>query len=308
MKPNLSKLDNLGLKKSGTLINFIPSERRQLNTINLENFQYGSDYYVNLPNPVKRKRYIFGDFVSFVEKVNKLHRLILLKKGLKSTVYKFDDEIKRKYKSLEKKNINYFNFSKYIQNIFAEINLNANYYKRNYQSKLNAYKLCLSTKKYISILIMIKIYDYIQIKNNKAIKIQSNIRKFIAVKKFNNLKKEMTEKAVTIQKNVRRFLIKTKYKEELAIIADNINYNKRQKEYDRKVKIMIKKRNAIRIIEAWWEKILEERRQRELEEKIKKMPIDCQKLYRKFILLRKQTKTIKNEFSEFAKEKLGFMP
>ena len=94
----------------------------------------------------------------------------------------------------------------------------------------------------------------------------------------------------------------------MAIIADNINYNKRQKEYDRKVKIMIKKRNAIRIIEAWWEKILEERRQRELEEKIKKMPIDCQKLYRKFILLRKQTKTIKNEFSEFAKKKLGFMP
>jgi hypothetical protein len=68
---------------------------------------------------------------------------------------------------------------------------------------------------------------------------------------------------------------------------------------------MIKKRNGIRIIEAWWEKILEERRQRELEEKIKKMPIDCQKLYRKFILLRKQTKTIKNEFSEFAKEKFS---
>ncbi len=276
--------------------------------MNFADSQLKNDYYINLPNPRKKKRYIFGDFVSFAERVNKLHRLILLKRGLKTTLYKFDDEINRKYKSIKKNNINYFNITQYIHNIFAEINLNVKYYERNYQGKLNIYKLCLSTKKFISLLIMKKIYTYINFRNNKAIIIQSNIRKIIARKKYNDFKKEINEKAVVIQKNVRRFLIKRKYKEELMIIADNINYIKSQKEYDRKVKIMLKKRDAIRVIETWWEKILEERKQKELEEKIKKMPLDCQKLYRKFILLRKQTKTIKNEFSEFAKEKFGFVP
>ena len=71
---------------------------------------------------------------------------------------------------------------------------------------------------------------------------------------------------------------------------------------------MIKKRDAVRVIESWWEKILEERKQKELEEKIKKMPKDCQHLYRQFVKLRKQTKTIKNEFNEFAKDKVGFVP
>ena len=62
------------------------------------------------------------------------------------TTYKFDNEIKNKYKSLSKNNIYNFNFSKHIQNIFSEINFNFNYYERNYQGKLNIYKLCLLTK------------------------------------------------------------------------------------------------------------------------------------------------------------------
>ena len=53
--------------------------------------------------PNKKRRYIFGDFVSFVQKVNALHRFILLKRGIKLTTYKFDNEIKNKYKSLKKK-------------------------------------------------------------------------------------------------------------------------------------------------------------------------------------------------------------
>ena len=125
--------------------------------MNFADSQLKNDYYINLPNPRKKKRYIFGDFVSFAERVNKLHRLILLKRGLKTTLYKFDDEIKRKYKSIKKNNINYFNITQYIHNIFAEINLNVKYYERNYQGKLNIYKLCLSTKKFISLLIMKKI-------------------------------------------------------------------------------------------------------------------------------------------------------
>ena len=66
---------------------------------------------------------------------------------------------------------------------------------------------------------------------------------------------------------------------------------------------MIKKRNAIRIIETWWEQILEERKRKELEAQIKKMPKDCQKLYRQFIRLGKQTKNIKILLIKIKKKK-----
>ena len=118
----------------------------------------------------------------------------------------------------------------------------------------------------------------------------------------------MNIKSIIIQKNFRGFLIRTKNKDKLVYIIDIISFNKKQKEYEKQVKIMIKKRDAIRVIEKWWEKILEERKQKELEEKIKKMPKDCQHLYRQFVKLRKQTKYIKNEFNEFAKDKYGFIP
>ena len=261
-----------------------------------------------MPVPEKKPRYIFGDFVSFVRKVNTLHRLILIKKSINLTTYKFDNEIKNKYKSLKKNNIYNFNFAKHISNIFAEINFNFNYYQRNYQGKLNIYKLCLLIKKYLFLFIIKKINLFINNKNKKVIKIQSNIRRLLLTKKFNTFKKEINNKAILIQKNIKGFLIRKKYKENLVYIIDIIQFAKRQKEYEKNVKIMIKKRDAIRVIESWWEKILEERKQKELEEKIKKMPKDCQHLYRQFVKLRKQTKTIKNEFNEFAKDKVGFVP
>ena len=155
---------------------------------------------------------------------------------------------------------------------------------------------------------MKKINVYIDNKNKKIIKIQSNIRRLILNKKYKDLKKEMNIKAILIQKYIRGFLIRKKNKDKLVYIIDIISFNKKQKEYEKQVKIMIKKRDAIRVIEKWWEKILEERKQKELEEKIKKMPKDCQHLYRQFVKLRKQTKYIKNEFNEFAKEKHGFIP
>lgn len=240
--------------------------------------------------------------------MNKLHRLILLKKGLKQTTAKFDEEIKIKYKTLEKNNIHNFNFAKHIMSIFAEVNFNINYYERNYQRKLNIYKLCKLTKKYILSYAIRKMFLFIQAKINKAIIIQSNVRRLIICKKFNALKKEMNIKSIVIQKYVRGFILRKKKEEDLKYILDNIDFNKRQKEYDRKVKIMIKKRNAIRVIEEWWEKILEERKQKELEEKIKKMPKDCQRLYRQFRKLRKQTKSLKNEFNEFTRGKFKFGP
>ena len=186
--------------------------------------------------------------------------------------------------------------------------MNFNYYERNYQGKLNISKLCLLVKKYLLLLIIKKINIYIGIKNNKIIKIQSNIRRLILNKKYKTIKKEMNKKAILIQKNVRGFLVRKKNKDKLLYIIDKINFNKKQKDYQKKVKIMIKKREAIRVIEIWWEKILEERRQKELEDKIKKMPKDCQHLYRQFVKLRKQTKFIKNEFNEFTKDKYGFIP
>lgn len=240
--------------------------------------------------------------------MNRLHRFILLKKGLTQTTTKFDEEIKYKYQSLKTNNINNFNFSKHIISIFAEVIFNINYYKRNYQRKLNIYKLCKLTKKYILSYIIKKIFIYIQAKINKAIIIQSNIRRLIIFKKFNALKKDMNFKAIIIQKKVRGFILRKKKEEDLKYILEKIDFNKRQKEYNRKVKIMLKKRNAIRVIEEWWEKILEQRKQKELEQKIKHMPKDCQRLFRQFRKLRKQTKYLRNEFDEFTKGKFKFGP
>ena len=240
--------------------------------------------------------------------MNKLHRLILLKKAIKQTTAKFNEEIKNRYKTLEKNNIHNFNFAKHIASIFAEVNFNINYYERNYQRKLNIYKLCKLIKKYILSYVIRKIFLFIQAKINKAIVIQSNVRRLIICKEFNALKKEMIIKSIIIKKYVRGFILRKKKEEDLKYILDTIDFNKRQKEYDRKVKIMIRKRNAIRVIEEWWEKILEERKQKELEEKIKQMPKDCQRLYRQFRKLRKQTKSLRNEFNEFTRGKFKFGP
>ena len=272
--------------------------------------QIESNHYNNLylPVPKKRRKYMFGDFVSFVNKYNMLHRFALLKKGIQNTSHKFDVEIRRKYKSLRKNNIHNFNFDKYIMNIFSSINFNFNYYKRNYQGKLNSYKLFQMIRKYICLIILKRINIFIKIKINKAIKIQSVVRRFIFQKKYYIWKKKLIKKIVLIQKNVRRFLVKKKYKRNLVSIIDFIKYNQKVKEYDQNLKIMIAKRNAIRVIENWWEQILEERRQKDLENQIKKMPKDCQHLYRQFIRLGKQTKVIKKELKEFIRKTKGFIP
>ena len=170
---------------------------------------------------------------------------------------------------MQKNNIYNFNFAKHIYNIFAEINLNFNYYERNHQGKLNIYKLCLLTKKFLFLLIIKKINLYINTKNKKAIKIQSNIRRVLFSKKFNAFKRDLINKAILIQKYIKGFLVRKKYKENIVYIVDIVQFRKKQKEYEKNLKIMIIKRDAVRVIERWWEKILEERKQKELEEKIK---------------------------------------
>ena len=311
----LLKLQSFSIvTKEEIFTNKFPSNTSKINLrkLNLNKIESNNnnDYFrnLNLPIPKKRKRYIFGDFVSFVEKYNMLHRFILIKKAIKETSQTFDVEIRRKYKSLKKNNIQNFNFDKYIRDIFYSVNFNFNYYEKNYQKKLNIHKLFFATQKYILLIIFKRINSYIDFKKNEAIKIQSIIRRFIFQKKFNEWKKELIIKIVFIQKFVRRFLVRKKYKSNLVSIADFIKYNQRMKEYDKNLKKMIAKRNAIRVIENWWERILEERKRKELEEQIKKMPEDCQKLYRQFIRLGKQTKIMKRDMKEFMKKKIGFVP
>ena len=311
----LLKLQSFSLvKKEDIFSKKFPSNnsKMSLRKLNLNKIESNNknDFFhnLNLPIPKKRKRYIFGDFVSFVEKYNMLHRFILIKKGIQETSQKFDVEIRRKYKSLKKNNIQNFNFDKFIKDIFYSVNFTFNYYERNYQKKLNIYKFFHITKKYIFLIIFKRINLFIDFKINETTKIQSVIRRFVFQKKFNEWKKELIMKIVFIQKYVRRFLIRKKYKSSLVSIIDFIKYNQRMKQYDKNLKKMIAKRNAIRVIENWWERILEERKRKELEEQIKKMPEDCQKLYRQFIRLGKQTKIMKRDMKEFMKKKIGFVP
>ena len=236
-----------------------------------------------------------------------LHRFVLLKKAIQATTMKFDIEIRRKYKSLRKNNIQNFNFDRYIRDIFFSVNFNFNYYERNYQGKLNINKFVETTKKYISLIILKRINLFIEDKKNKAIKIQSVIRSYTTQKKFNIWQEQLIIKVVIIQKYVRRYLVRKRHKNNLVSIIDFIQYNKRMKEYNKNLKIMQKKKKAIRVIENWWEKILEERKRKELEEQIKKMPKDCQKLYRQFIRLGKQAKIVKRDIKEFIQKKVGFV-
>ncbi len=299
------EINSIGFLQDKIKINI---KRVKLNK--LENNQTNNIYSnsIFLPIPKKRKKYIFGDFVSFVEKYNMLHRFVLIKKGIKSTTKKFDNEVRRKYKSLIKNNVQNFNFDKYIKNIFYNVDFNLNYYKRNYQGKLNAFKMLQMTKKFILLIILKKINAFINIKKQKVIKIQSIIRSYIYRKKFNIWKQDLINKIVVIQKYIRRFLVRKKYKVNLVSIIDFIKYNQRKKEYDKQLKIMIKKRNAIRVIESWWEQILEERKRKELEKEIQKMPKDCQMLYRQFINLGKQTKIVKRHFKDIVKNNIGIIP
>ena len=306
---SLSINDKIELNSNGFLLNKQRLNIKRLN-LNICESNHIDDFYdkLYLPVPKKRKKYIFGDFVSFVEKYNMLHRFILIKKGIQSTTKKFDIEIRKKYKTLMRNNVHNFNFNKYIRNIFFSVNFNFDYYKRNYQGKLNAYKIFQMIRKYILLIIIKRINLFINIKKQKAIKIQSITRSFILRKKFMIWKQDLINKTVLIQKYVRRLLIRKKYKVNLVSIINFVKYNQSKKIYEKNLNIMIKKRNAIRIIESWWERILEERKRKELENQIKKMPKDCQILYRQFISLGKQTKIVKKYYKDIVKNSVGVVP
>ena len=78
---SLSINDKIELNSNGFLLNKQRLNIKRLNLNICESNQI-DDFYdkLYLPVPKKRKKYIFGDFVSFVEKYNMLHRFILIKK------------------------------------------------------------------------------------------------------------------------------------------------------------------------------------------------------------------------------------
>ena len=75
--------------------------------------------------------------------------------------------------------------------------------------------------------------------------------------------------------------LNTKYHNDLLKIKENIRFNKRKKEFERKMTLMKKKKAAVRIIEKYWLKVLERREEMDLEEILKKIPEECRDLYKK---------------------------
>jgi hypothetical protein len=61
------------------------------------------------------------------------------------------------------------------------------------------------------------------------------------------------------------------------------------------------KTEAVSVIENFWCVILQKREEIQLEEELKSMPKDCRDLYKKFVNLRKQTKTMKVNLTKMNK-------
>jgi serine/threonine protein kinase len=138
------------------------------------------------------------------------------------------------------------------------------------------------------------------IKNEYVITIQSFIRRFIIYKKIKLLK----NKIIIIQKNSRLFLIKKKYFKELSKIKENIEFNKRKKNFNQNMKLMKIKKEAISVIEKYWSKVLLKRENNFINNKNNDNDDinNCKDLYQKFIILRKQTNNLKRDLIDFTKK------
>ena len=139
-----------------------------------------------------------------------------------------------------------------------------------------------------------------KIKNEYIITIQSFIRRFIIYKKIKLLK----NKIIIIQKNSRLFLIKKKYFKELSKIKENIEFNKRKKNFNQNMKLMKIKKEAISVIEKYWSKVLLKRENNFINNKNNDNDDinNCKDLYQKFIILRKQTNNLKRDLIDFTKK------
>ena len=228
-----------------------------------------------------------------------LSRLKILKEYINLNK-KYIKEIKLKSLYLKRKNLPISKFQKSINNSLNLIKLDIGYLKIKKKLNLNIF-----TKKLEKIIMKITTKNIIKKLKNyriKIIKIQSHIRKNIAKKKYNKLKEKLMNKLIKIQKRIKGILIRKNYKNELLKIKENIRFNKRKKEFERKMKLMKKKKAAVRIIEKYWLKVLERREEMDLEEILKKIPEECRDLYKKLILLRKETRNLKKDVDEFGEK------
>jgi hypothetical protein len=92
-------------------------------------------------------------------------------------------------------------------------------------------------------------------------------------------------------------LTRKRYVDPINDIKELLRIKKMKDELD-KIRAQNKNRkNAVRIIENFWNTILDKRDNEKLEEHLKTMPKDCRELYRKFINLRKQTKNLKQNLT-----------
>jgi hypothetical protein len=92
-------------------------------------------------------------------------------------------------------------------------------------------------------------------------------------------------------------LTRKRYAEPLKDIQELLRIKKMKDELDKKRALNKIRKNAVRVIENFWNSILDKRDDEKLEEHLKTMPKDCRELYRKFMNLRKQTKNLKQNLT-----------
>lgn len=109
-------------------------------------------------------------------------------------------------------------------------------------------------------------------------------------------------KIVLIQRKFRGFILRKKRKEDLIFIKKHLKTMKRVKLYEQKKKEMNIKKKAVRVIEKYWMKVLERRKDKFYEESLQKVPEECRDLYRKMIRLKRDTRNLKREMNEYKYE------
>ena len=267
--------------------------RNKLKKIRLLLQSSSSSMILNLPK-VKRGKFLFGDLKGFVEKVNRLHRVIVLKRVCNE--YKeYNNTVRNKSVFIRDNSISMLKYKQSLQRAYDVFKMEYEYKRR--LKILRIYKLIqLITRKHI----IHKLHE-------KYIRYMISIRRIQRTYKHYMKKKKEKIFIVRIQSKYRNHLIQCKYKKEIKSIKEDIKFNKRKKEFEKRMSLMKQQKKAVRVIETHWLKILAKRDNEDLEERIKKMPKECRDLYRKFMTLRKQTRQLKrdlNEYNEEQKKKL----
>ena len=209
-------------------------------------------------------------------------------------------ELKHKSIYLKRKNLTLVKFQKSMYNSINLVKLDVGYLKIKKHLILNKFTQLL---KHIISKISVK-FLLNKIKNFKkfVIRIQNNIRKYYSKKKYKKLKEIYINKIIIIQKRIKSIFIRKKYKNELFNIKDIIRFNKKKREFEKKMQIFKKKREAVSVIEKYWLKILKKREEMDIEEILQKIPEEFRDLYRNIIQLKKDTKLLKKDVIEYGEK------